>query len=114
MKTKQNVLLFNYKSGDLMPLGQYNTAAGINRTLFLAYDKFNNLIPADVLVLTTGQFRGEEWGKNLLYPNYCGVMTADTTLPTCDPTNSHYGLTDTMCMKLVREADEILKYLQEV
>lgn len=108
MKTKQNVLLFNFERGDKLSVAAFNTLA------LKVYQKFNNLIPADVAILTTAQFRGEIWAKNLLYPNYCGIMSSDLTMPTCDVTNSNYGLTDTMCRKLIREADEILKYLEEV
>lgn len=108
MKMKQNVLLFDFERGDKI------TVSAVNAKVLLAYQKFNNLIPDNVQGLTTGQFRGETSWKSLLYPNYSGTMTYNNVLSTCDPADEDFGLTDTMCMKLVREADEILKYLQEV
>jgi len=108
MKTKQNVLLFNYDRGQKITVNEVNTIA-LN-----AYRKFNNLIPSNVKNLTSGQFRGEAWGSSLVYPNYSGIMSFNDTLTTCDATDEDWGLIDTLCRKLVREADEILKYLKEV
>jgi len=108
MKFKQNIPLFNYERGDKI------TVAQVNLLIKNAYLKFNNLIPDNVKELTTAQFRGEIIDINLIYPNYCGTMSSDLTKATCDNTDINYGMTDNMCMKLVREADEILKYLREV
>ncbi len=107
-KTKQNVPLFDYERG------QRITVDEVNSIVRNAYLKFNNLIPDNVSVLTTGQFRGEDYNKNLLYPNYCGIMSFDKTMYSCDPTNIQYGLVDNLCLKLIREADDVLKYMGEV
>jgi hypothetical protein len=108
MKTQQNVLLFDYERGQKITVAQVNTIA------LRAYEKFNNLIPSNVDNLTSGQFRGEDWGQSMVYPNFCGIMSFNRTLPTCDPSDQDYGLIDTVCRKLIREADDILKYLKEV
>jgi len=107
-KTKQNIPLFDYERGQKITVNE------VNAIVLNAYLKFNNLIPDNVAILTSGQFRGETYNNDLIYPNYCGIMSVDQTMYTCDPTNEQYGLTDNLCLKLIREADEVLKYMREV
>lgn len=86
----QNVIKFNYEKGEIVSI------SSLNSTILQAYTAINNLISDNVHTLTTGQFRGEDYWETLIYPNYCGIMTFDHTMYSCDPADSDYGLTDKM------------------